>query len=89
MERVLLLATREGLSSSFVTQALEWTDLRWPLRDPISGTGYAQMLLRLGLGPKAPAHGGARWRRFSISSLDRPDGVTARFRVRTGWRTRR
>ncbi len=54
MERVLLLATLEGLSSSFATQPLEWTDLRWPLRDPVSGTGYTQMLLRLGYGPKGP-----------------------------------
>lgn len=52
MERVLLLATLEGLSSSFATQPLEWTDVRWPLRDPVSGTGYTQMLLRLGYGPK-------------------------------------
>ncbi|MEU9379475.1 nitroreductase family protein [Streptomyces sp. NPDC048279] len=55
MEHVLLLATLEGLSSSFATQALEWTDLRWPLRDPISGIGYTQMVLRLGYGPKGPA----------------------------------
>lgn len=55
MEHVLLLATLEGLSSSFATQALEWTDLRWPLRDPISGTGYTQMVLRIGYGPKGPA----------------------------------
>lgn len=55
MEHVLLLATLEGLSSSFVTQALEWTDLRWPLRDPISGTGCTQMLLRLGYGPQGPS----------------------------------
>ncbi|MEV7061718.1 nitroreductase family protein [Streptomyces collinus] len=54
MERVLLLATVEGLSSSFATQPLEWTDLRWPLRDPVTGTGYTQMLLRLGYGPKGP-----------------------------------
>ena len=54
MERVLLLATREGLSSSFVTQPLEWTDLRWPLRDPMTGTGYTQVLLRLGYGPNGP-----------------------------------
>jgi hypothetical protein len=52
MEHVLLLATLEGLSNSFVTQALEWTDLRWPLRDPISGSGHVQMVLRLGYGPK-------------------------------------
>lgn len=52
MERVLLLATLKGLSSSFVTQPLEWTDLRWPLRDPVTGTGYQQVLLRLGYGPE-------------------------------------
>ncbi|MGW1092999.1 Acg family FMN-binding oxidoreductase [Streptomyces sp. NPDC002596] len=55
MEHVLLLATLEGISSSFVTQALEWSDLRWPLRDPISGTGHVQMVLRLGYGPKGPS----------------------------------
>lgn len=54
MERVLLLATREGLANSFVTQPLEWTDLRWPVRDPMTGTGYAQVLLRLGYGPHGP-----------------------------------
>jgi hypothetical protein len=54
MEHVLLLATLEDLSSSFVTQALEWPDLRWPLRDPMSGTGHVQMVLRLGYGPKGP-----------------------------------
>ncbi|MFF7311659.1 Acg family FMN-binding oxidoreductase [Streptomyces sp. NPDC008137] len=54
VERVLLLATLEGLSTSFATQPLEWTDLRWPLRDPLSGTGYTQMLLRLGYGPTGP-----------------------------------
>ncbi|MEV4925367.1 Acg family FMN-binding oxidoreductase [Streptomyces roseoverticillatus] len=54
MERVLLLATAKGLASSFSTQALEWPDLRWPLRDPVTGTGQAQMILRLGYGPKGP-----------------------------------
>ncbi|NJP50190.1 nitroreductase [Streptomyces sp. SBST2-5] len=54
MQRVLLLATREGLSSSFATQALEWSDLRWQLRDPVSGTGVVQVVLRLGYGPKGP-----------------------------------
>lgn len=54
IERVLLLATLEGLSSSFAAQPLEWTDLRWPLRDPVSGTGCTQMLLRLGYGPTGP-----------------------------------
>ncbi|WP_435877076.1 Acg family FMN-binding oxidoreductase [Streptomyces acidicola] len=54
LERVLLLATIEGLSGSFATQPLEWTDLRWPLRDPVSGTGYTQMIIRLGYGPQGP-----------------------------------
>lgn len=54
MERVLLAATLEGLSSSFATQALEWTDLRWPLRDPVAGSGRVQMVLRLGYGPEVP-----------------------------------
>jgi hypothetical protein len=53
MEHVLL-ANLEGLSSSFVTQALEWPDLRRPLRDPMSGTAHVQMVLRLGYGPKSP-----------------------------------
>ncbi|MGA5710425.1 Acg family FMN-binding oxidoreductase [Streptomyces cellulosae] len=55
MERVLLLATLKGLSSSFVTQALAWPDLRRALRDPATGTGYVQMILRLGYGPPGPA----------------------------------
>jgi hypothetical protein len=55
MERVLLRATLEELATSFVTQAIEWPDLRWPLRDPVSGVGHVQMVLRLGYGPRGPA----------------------------------
>lgn len=55
MERVLLRATIEGLATSFVTQAIEWPDLRWPLRDPVAGVGHVQMVLRLGYGPRGPA----------------------------------
>ncbi|MFD5387090.1 Acg family FMN-binding oxidoreductase [Streptomyces sp. NPDC127074] len=51
VERVLLRATLEGLAASFVTQALEWHDLRWPVRDPMAGMAYVQMVLRLGYGP--------------------------------------
>ncbi|WP_406112780.1 Acg family FMN-binding oxidoreductase [Streptomyces sp. NBC_01014] len=54
LERVLLIATLHGLSSSFATQALEWPDLRWVLRDPLSGTGQVQMVVRLGYGPTGP-----------------------------------
>ncbi|MCM2577414.1 Acg family FMN-binding oxidoreductase [Streptomyces meridianus] len=51
MERVLLLATLDGLSTSFATQAVEWPDLRWMLREPVTGTGHVQVVLRLGYGP--------------------------------------
>lgn len=54
LERVLLLATQEDLATALSTQALEWPDLRWPLRDPSTGTGRVQMMLRLGYGPKGP-----------------------------------
>lgn len=54
MQRVLLLATLQGLAGSFVSQPLEWNDLRWPLRDPVTGTGHPQIMLRLGYGPKGP-----------------------------------
>ncbi|WSC03374.1 nitroreductase [Streptomyces scopuliridis] len=51
MERVLLTATLHRLSTSFATQPLEWPELRWVLRDPVSGTGHVQMVIRLGYGP--------------------------------------
>lgn len=54
LERVLLLATLQGLASSFATQPVEWPELRWILRDPQSGTGYVHMILRLGYGPQGP-----------------------------------
>ncbi|QNE73376.1 nitroreductase [Streptomyces finlayi] len=55
LERVLLQATLDGLATSLSSHALEWPELRWAVRDPRSATGYAQMLLRLGYGPIAPA----------------------------------
>ncbi|MCC3655374.1 nitroreductase family protein [Streptomyces sp. S07_1.15] len=54
MERVLLLATREGLASSLTSQALEWPDLRWLVRDPQTSMGVVQMVIRLGYGPAGP-----------------------------------
>ncbi|MBN3929606.1 nitroreductase [Streptomyces verrucosisporus] len=54
MERVLLLATGEGLVGSPATQPVEWPDLRGPLRDPVSGRGQVQLVLRLGYGPPGP-----------------------------------
>lgn len=55
MERMLLTATREGLATSFATQALERPELRWLLRDPVWGAGPVQMVVRLGYGPLGPA----------------------------------
>nr|WP_243761823.1 nitroreductase [Streptomyces sp. YIM 98790] len=55
LERVLLTATLRGLSVSLTSQALDWEDLRWPVRDPATGMGYVQMVLRIGYGPKIPA----------------------------------
>ena len=54
LERVLLVATVEGVSASFANQPLERADLRWLVRDPRAGIGYPQMLLRLGYGAAAP-----------------------------------
>ncbi|MEU3980593.1 nitroreductase family protein [Streptomyces sp. NPDC026672] len=55
MERVLLLATVHGLSTSLTSHALEWNDLRWLARDPATAMGYVQMVLRLGYGPEVRA----------------------------------
>ncbi|WP_327111146.1 nitroreductase [Streptomyces sp. NBC_01341] len=57
MERVLLQAALDGLSTSLNSQALERPELRWLLRDPRSASAAAcpQMLLRLGYGPVVPS----------------------------------
>ncbi|MEW2548253.1 nitroreductase [Streptomyces sp. NPDC047002] len=53
--RVLLEATARGLATSLTSQALEWRDLRWLVRDPLSPMGAVQMVLRLGYGPSGAA----------------------------------
>ncbi|CAL9337061.1 Acg family FMN-binding oxidoreductase [Streptomyces sp. enrichment culture] len=55
MERVLLQATADGLSTSLNSQALEWPQLRWLVRDPLSETAYPQIVIRIGYGPDTPA----------------------------------
>ncbi|MFF5143001.1 Acg family FMN-binding oxidoreductase [Streptomyces sp. NPDC013157] len=52
LERVLLRATADGLVASVTSQPLEWPDLRWAARDPLSAMGHVQMVLRLGYGPE-------------------------------------
>jgi len=54
LERVLLAATVQGLSASFLNQPLEASNLRWLVRDPLRGIGFPQMVLRLGYGPQVP-----------------------------------
>ncbi|MEU5714679.1 nitroreductase family protein [Streptomyces sp. NPDC020403] len=56
LERLLLQATLDGLSTSLNSQAIERAELRWLLRDPVSpsATAFPQMLLRLGYGPLVP-----------------------------------
>lgn len=55
LEHVLLVATAHGLRASLFSQAVEWPDLRWALRDPRGAYEYVQMLVRFGYGPEGPA----------------------------------
>ncbi|MFF9038976.1 Acg family FMN-binding oxidoreductase [Streptomyces sp. NPDC014892] len=55
LEHVLLEATTAGLAGSLTSHPLENDDLRILARDPVSGRGYVQMVLRLGYGPHGPA----------------------------------
>ncbi|MFF3609797.1 Acg family FMN-binding oxidoreductase [Streptomyces sp. NPDC002463] len=55
MQRVLLRATLDGLSTSLMSQPLEWPELRSVARDPSSATGYVHMVIRLGYGPAGRA----------------------------------
>ncbi|WP_329600030.1 nitroreductase [Streptomyces pseudovenezuelae] len=55
LERVLLEATRADLATSLTSHPLESADLRTLARDPVSGAGQVQMVLRLGYGPRGPS----------------------------------
>ncbi|MFC9292351.1 Acg family FMN-binding oxidoreductase [Streptomyces sp. NPDC057052] len=55
MERVLLEATLADLATSLSSHSLEDRTLRLLTRDPGSGTGSVQMVLRIGYGPRGPA----------------------------------
>ncbi|MFG2295856.1 Acg family FMN-binding oxidoreductase [Streptomyces sp. NPDC048603] len=55
LERILLQATADGLSTSMTSQPLEWPELRWTVRDPAEAMGHVQMILRLGYGPEGAA----------------------------------
>ncbi|MFF0473993.1 Acg family FMN-binding oxidoreductase [Streptomyces sp. NPDC004284] len=55
MQRVLLQATLDGLSTSLMSQPLEWPELRSDARDPGSAIGFVHMVIRLGYGPRVRA----------------------------------
>lgn len=55
MQRVLLTATVEGLSASFLSQVIEVPRTRRQLRALIGGGLWPQTVLRLGYGPQGPA----------------------------------
>ncbi|PCG85851.1 nitroreductase [Streptomyces sp. WZ.A104] len=55
LERVLLEATLAELATSLTSHALETAELRLLVRDPGSGLGQVQMVLRIGYGPRGPA----------------------------------
>ncbi|MFD7644483.1 Acg family FMN-binding oxidoreductase [Kitasatospora sp. NPDC059795] len=52
MERVWLVATAHGVRVSVLHQAVELPDTRWRLRNPESGVGTVQLVLRIGYGPR-------------------------------------
>ena len=54
LQRVLLTATQRGIAASPLTQPLETNDA-WQVRDPVSGRGTPQLILRIGYGLPVPA----------------------------------
>ncbi|MER7246902.1 hypothetical protein [Kribbella sp. NPDC000426] len=61
LERVLLTATRAGLSASFLNQPLEYDDLRRSVQRLTRCPGHAHMIIRFGHStPDGPRHGTAR-----------------------------
>jgi nitroreductase len=54
LQRVLLTATQRGIATGILTQPLETRDA-WLVRDPDTGSGWPQLILRIGYGLPAPA----------------------------------
>jgi hypothetical protein len=55
LQHALLVATAHQVRTSLFSQAVEWPELRWALRDPRAGHEHVQMLIRFGYGPDGPA----------------------------------
>lgn len=54
LQRALLTATLRGIAAGILSQPLETRDA-WLVRDPGAGTGWPQLILRLGYGLPVPA----------------------------------
>jgi hypothetical protein len=57
LQRVLLTATRHGLSASLASQAIDVAPVREQLRIGLRRSGPPQIVLRLGRGPASVAAG--------------------------------
>ena len=53
LQKVLLVATTQGVSASFLNQPLQVADLRARLRAAVDGPGAPQLVIRMGYGPDA------------------------------------
>jgi Nitroreductase family len=54
LQRLLLIATKAGYSTSYLNQPIEVSELRTRLATELHTTGYPQLLLRVGRGPTVP-----------------------------------
>jgi nitroreductase len=54
LERVLLEATRHGVATSLLNQAIEHHQLRWLVRDPLGSWTRPQAIIRFGYGAPVP-----------------------------------
>jgi hypothetical protein len=54
LQRLLLLASKDGYSASYLNQVIEVSELRGRLASELQMTGYPQLLVRIGRGSAAP-----------------------------------
>ena len=54
LQRLLLVATKAGYSTSYLNQPIEVSELRADLAAELQTARYPQLLLRVGRGSKAP-----------------------------------
>lgn len=68
MSELLLRLTAAGLSSSFLNQPIQVTQLRWALRNLLGLSGFPQVMLRVGYAPDASVATPRRRTREAIES---------------------